>query len=231
MMKEFVGAGSDIIEVGIPFSDPMADGKSIQYSSQKALEDGVTIKKTFDSLAKLQNGSGVPTIIMSYLNPILSYGIRQFINDAGECGVRGLIIPDLIPDEGDKIAQACGHGDLELIYLLAPTSNASRRKLILESTSGFVYLVAVAGVTGIRQTLPAHLSGWISKVKLESPLPICVGFGISNARQASEISRSADGIIIGSAIIEIIRRSISSGRMAENVGQFLRQIRKELDNV
>jgi len=231
LMKEFLKSGADIIEVGIPFSDPMADGKSIQFSSQKALENGVTIGKTFDYLSTLQNGRNVPVVIMSYLNPILSYGLLPFIKDAAACGVRGLIIPDLTPDEGNNIEPLCNHGNIDLIYLLAPTSNSARRKLILNRTHGFVYLVAVAGVTGVRQTLPANLSNWIAKVKHESRLPVCVGFGISNARQASIISRRADGIIVGSAIIEIIRQSKTSGQIVANVGRFIRQIRKELNNV
>lgn len=231
LMQEFRESGANIIEIGIPFSDPMADGKSIQFSSQKALENGVTIGKTFAYLSALQNGHNIPIVIMSYLNPILSYGLLPFVKDAADCGVQGLIIPDLIPDEGKNIERLCSQGGIDLIYLLAPTSNSDRRKLILERTHAFVYLVAVAGVTGVRQTLPANLSSWIAKVKHESRLPVCVGFGVSNSQQASIISRHADGIIVGSAIIEIMRQSKASRQIIANVGHFMRQIRRELDNV
>jgi len=230
LMNEFIGTGADIIEVGIPFSDPMADGKTIQFSSQKALENGVTIRSTLDNLSSLRDGRNVPIVLMSYLNPILSYGLKKFAKDASNCGVRGLIIPDLIPDEGAKIEQVCRKADIDLIYLLAPTSDDTRKRLILKRTHGFLYLVAIAGVTGARGSLPGNLSGWISSIKRESRYPVCVGFGISNGHQARTIGRYADGIIIGSAIIDIIRRS-SANRAAIEVHNFIKRIRKELTNV
>jgi tryptophan synthase alpha chain len=230
LLREFVKMGADLLEIGIPFSDPLADGRSIQYSSQKALENGINVDKTFELLGTLDQGHKTPLILMSYYNPILSYGASRFARNAKKVGVAGLIIPDMIPEEGKTVEQVCRGNGLDLIYLLAPTSSSRRRKNIIKRSRGFVYLVSVTGVTGQRKELPAYLNSWIRQVKEESPLPVCVGFGISNGQQARSISKVADGVIVGSAIIEIVKKGKTSGQIIERTKKFMRSIREGMDS-
>jgi tryptophan synthase alpha chain len=230
LLKRFEQAGADLIEIGIPFSDPLADGKTIQAASRKMLEKGNTIDRTFHLLSKLHNYK-TPLILMSYFNPILHYGIESFLRRAFITGVRGLIIPDIIPEEGGNIARLCTHHNIDLIYLLAPTSDSTRRQLIINKSHGFIYLVSLAGVTGARKALPARLARWIRKIKKESRLPVCVGFGISGVPQARALSEAADGIIIGSAIIDKINATSGSNNIVRVTGKFISQLRKGIDHV
>ena len=231
LLKEIIKAGADMVEIGIPFYDPLADGKTIQSSSQIALKKGSNLNRIFQQLGNLENRYRVPLIIMSYYNPILQYGLSKFLNKSKIIGGRGLIIPDIIPDEGIRIEKDCHASGVDLVYLLAPTSDVQRRRLILQRSRGFVYLVSVAGVTGARKELPAQLNRWITQIKKESRLPVCVGFGISGLTQAQSVARVADGVIIGSAIIDIIRKSSGSQEAISNVGRFIRKIRKGIDHV
>ncbi len=230
LLKKFEQSGADLIEIGIPFSDPLADGKTIQASSQKALENGVGVEKTFQSLSRLKNFK-TPLILMSYFNPIFHYGFERFVRKSFDLGVRGLIIPDLIPEEGGTIEKICMHYNIDLIYLLAPTSNGARRQLIISRSHGFIYLVSLAGVTGARKELPSSLVSWIRQVKSETHLPVCVGFGISNVHQAEKLSRAADGIIIGSAIIDKINGIKGSDNIVRETGNFISQLRKGMNHV
>ena len=210
LLCEFEHSGADMIVIGFAFSDPLADGPTIQYASQKALAGGMTVEKTFRLLQASNGVHVVPRIVMSYYNPVRAYGFTRFAERAREVGVSGLIIPDLVCEEGSTVERICRETGINLIYLLARTSSPARRKQILSRSRGFVYLVSVMGVTGARTTFPKDLLRWIKQVKMESPLPVCVGFGISNPDQAGNVSRVADGVIIGSAIIDVIRRA--SGR-------------------
>ncbi len=231
LLKEIIKAGADMVEIGIPFSDPLADGKTIQSSSQIALQNGTNIDEIFRQLGELEDRYKVPLIIMSYYNPVLQYGISKFLKKSKTAGGFGLLIPDMIPDEGIAIENKCRTSGVDLIYLLAPTSSALRRKLILKRSQGFIYLVSVAGVTGARKSLPGKLNRWITQIKKESCLPVCVGFGISDLTQAKSVARVADGVIIGSAIIDIIKKSSGSQEAVSNVGRFIGKIRKGMDNV
>ncbi len=231
LLEEVIKAGADMIEIGIPFSDPLADGKTIQGSSQIVLDNGININQIFRLLDEVKSKYKVPFIIMSYYNPILQYGITKFLEKSKSVGGRGLIVPDIIPDEDLTIEKECRIAGVDLVYLLAPTSNRKRRQLILKRSQGFVYLVSVAGVTGARKNLPGNLNRWITQVKKESRLPVCVGFGISGLPQAKSVAKVADGVIIGSAIIDIIKKSTSSQEAVSNVGRFIGQIRKGMDHV
>jgi tryptophan synthase alpha chain len=230
LVKELIRSGADLIEIGIPFSDPLADGKSIQFSSQKALEAGITLDKILRLLGTLEKNHSVPLIIMSYLNPIRAYGVSTFFGKAYDAGVRGLIIPDLIPEEGKEVEHLSSQNGIDLIYLLAPTSSEKRRKMIVTRSRGFVYLVSVTGVTGARKNLPQTLNAWIRRTKKESPIPVCVGFGISGLPQAKQVAGVADGIIIGSAIVEIIRKSSGTRQAVAAAGKFVSKLRKGIDN-
>jgi len=231
LLKEIIKAGADMVEIGIPFSDPLADGKTIQRSSQIALNKGTNINRIFMLLGELEDKYKVPLIIMSYYNPILQYGFSRFLKTSKSVGGRGLIIPDMIPDEGVNIEKDCRTAEVDLVYLLAPTSDNKRRQSIIKRSRGFVYLVSVAGVTGARKSLPIDLNRWISQVKEESRLPVCVGFGISGLVQAKSVAKVADGVIIGSAIIDIIKKSASSQKAVSDVSRFIATVRKGIDNV
>jgi tryptophan synthase alpha chain len=228
LIRTMIRAGADMIEIGVPFSDPLADGPSIQKSSETALADGINLERTLHLAADAIDGHAAPLILMSYINPILAYGKERLLRKMRRSGFRGIIIPDLIPEEGREMERLCREQAIDMIYLLAPTSDDARRRRIIQHTSGFVYLVSVAGVTGARKELPPSLRAWIRQVKQESTLPVCVGFGISRASQARELSGEADGIIIGSALVEIIERSHRKRQMVRDVDSFISDMRKAL---
>ncbi len=228
VMKSFKADGADIIEVGIPFSDPVADGPTIQYSSQLALEAGMTVGKTLRSLSHLCDGDFPPVVIMSYLNPLWQYGLDKFVRRARHTGVRGLIIPDIIPEEGVKLERLCRQHHLEVVYLLAPTSSPQRQRLILSRSRGFVYLVSVTGVTGARRRLAGSLTGWIREVKAQSTLPVAVGFGIARPDQAHKVARVADGVVVGSAIIDILRNGSDAAVAVNSARRFVRKLRQAM---
>jgi len=223
LVKEACLSGADMLEIGVPFTDPMADGKTIQRSSETALKNGITLSSTLDMLAGIKVQQ--PFILMSYFNPLYHYGFARLVKDARRSGIRGIIIPDLIPEEGREIQALCVAEGIDLIYLLAPTSSTTRRKMILRQSRGFVYLVTVAGVTGARQALPSTLNKWIAGIKKETDLPVCAGFGISTPEQARRIARVADGIIIGSALINHIDRA---GRDIKSTGKFIGRLKESL---
>ncbi len=228
LIRSMIRAGADMIEIGVPFSDPLADGRSIQKSSEAALANGIDIDRTLDLAREAVNGQLAPLIMMSYLNPILAYGEERLLRRMRRSNFKGMIIPDLIPEEGANMEQLCRKHEIDLIYLLAPTSDRKRRKRIIRHGSGFVYLVSVAGVTGTRKALPRSLKTWIRQVKKESALPVCVGFGISNPQQAREISREADGVIVGSALVEIIERAPNKRRMIQDTQSFVSQMKTQI---
>ena len=230
LMQTVSSSGADMIEVGIPFSDPMADGETIQKTSQAALNNGVNIDSTFDSLLKLKSFT-TPIILMSYYNPIYHYGVARFLKTASQLGVKGLIIPDMIPEEGIEIECMTKKQGIDLIYLLAPTSNIDRINLITNRSRGFVYLVSVAGVTGVRSKLPAYIPNWIRRIRALSKLPVCVGFGISNHRQASAIGQYADGVIVGSALADTIIKAPTRLQKIKCASEFIISLRASLDNV
>lgn len=219
----------DLIEIGIPFSDPLSDGPSIQFSSQKALENKISVEKSLNLLSDIAAKVKTPLVTMSYLNPLLQYGLERFLKDSTEIGIAGLIVPDLIIEEGRKIESQSKKHNLDLIYLLAPTTNGQRRKEIVKKSKGFVYLVSIAGVTGSRNNLPSHLKDYIHQVKSIASKPVCVGFGISNPKQAGQVAKLADGVIVGSVIVDIIRKEKNSKAILNKVKDFLYHVRKGID--
>jgi tryptophan synthase alpha chain len=221
----FARAGADIIELGIPFSDPLADGVTIQQASFKALTNGVTPGVCIDIAAKLNRGMNTPLAFMTYANPVFSYGIRPFCRDSAAAGVSGLIIPDLPPEEAVELEIEARAHDIDLIYFLAPTSSAARRQLIVSRAAGFIYLVSVAGVTGARNVLPADLAEFVARVKQISAIPVCVGFGIATPEQAREVAACADGVIVGSRIIQLLETE--GIKAAVN---FVEALRKAIDD-
>jgi tryptophan synthase alpha chain len=205
IVRAIFSAGADLIELGMPFSDPLADGPTIQHSMQVALERGAKLAGCLAVVRSLRRDEiGQPILLMGYFNPILAYGVERFVTDAAGSGVDGLIVPDLPPEEAVEFGLACEQNGLALVFLLTPTSTPQRIDLILARTYGFVYLVTVTGVTGPRNSLPVDLANFVEKVKAQTKTPLAVGFGISTPGQAREVGGYADGVIIGSALIRAV---------------------------
>jgi tryptophan synthase alpha chain len=196
--------GADIIELGIPFSDPLADGATIQASSYRALQNGVNTRTCLETARKLRETTNVPLIFMTYFNPVLAYGLDRFCHDCIASGIDGLIVPDLPPEEGNSLECTAGEQGLDLIYLLSPNSTPERIKMVAEKSRGFIYLVSVTGVTGVRNTLGAGLEDFVKRVRKVAKQPLCLGFGIATPEQAGQIARIADGVIIGSRLIQLM---------------------------
>jgi len=196
--------GCDIIELGIPFSDPLADGATIQKASHQALEQNITPEACLEVASQLRQKVNLPLVFMSYYNPIFNFGLEAFCKASAEAGIDGLIIPDLPPEEGADLETISQNFGLDLIYLLAPTSTEERIDTITKRARGFIYLVSLTGVTGARQSLPAELESFVKRVRQKAKQPLCIGFGISNPEQAKRVSQIADGVIIGSRFIQLI---------------------------
>lgn len=204
---EFEKAGVDVVELGFPFSDPLADGPTIQYASDVAIRNGVSIEDAFCLVEKLRKkGVSVPIIFFSYLNPILHFGIEKFSAKLQASGFDGALVPDLPVEEGKELKGALRRKGLSLVYLVAPTTDTSRMKMIARESEGFIYYVALRGVTGARSAVPADLSENVKRLKRLTPKPVLVGFGVSKPDQARAIASQADGIIVGSAIVDCLRK-------------------------
>ncbi len=204
-------AGVDILELGFPFSDPLADGPTIQFSSQQALKKNVSIKDAFDVVTRLRKkGCKLPIVFFGYINPVFSYGTKAFARDARSAGLDGLIIPDLPPEEETEFQSECRKQKLHFVQLVAPTTADPRAKMLVGKSQGFVYYVSLRGVTGTRKALPADLKAHLLKLKRMTTKPVLAGFGISTPEQARDISRMADGVIVGSAVIEHLKRGVSA---------------------
>jgi len=203
------GSGCDIIELGIPFSDPLADGATIQQASYEALRQGVTPHLCLEVVKELRQQVEIPLVFMTYYNPVLKFGLEQFCTECAEVGIDGLIIPDLPPEEGQELEKSTGGHGLDLIYLLSPASTEERVRLVAGKASGFIYLVSLTGVTGARDELPQELEGFVARVRASTEKPLCVGFGVSTPEQAQRIAKVADGVIVGSRIIQLIKEDTS----------------------
>jgi len=197
-------SGCDIVELGIPFSDPLADGATIQKASFAALQNGVTPKLCLEVAQQLSQQVDIPLVFMTYFNPVFSYGLKEFCTACTRSGINGLIIPDLPPEEGSELETITQRQGLDLIYLLAPTSTEERVRLVAQKSRGFIYLVSLTGVTGIRDKLSSGLETFVTRVRKVATQPLCVGFGISNPEQARQVAQIADGVIVGSRIIQLM---------------------------
>ncbi len=204
-VPKLVAHGCDIIELGIPFSDPLADGATLQEASFHALQQGVTPGDCLKVAAQLRRKVQVPIVFLTYYNPILAYGPEAFCRESAEAGIDGFIIPDLPPQEAEDLdARACKEG-MNLIYMIAPNSPDYRIKMAAERASGFLYLVSLTGVTGARTSLSADLEGFVGRVRKLTGKPLCVGFGISTPEQARQVARVADGVIVGSRLVQLMK--------------------------
>ncbi len=215
LVRALVEGGADAIELGVPFSDPLADGATIQRSTYQALQGGMTAARCLELVRELRNeGVVIPLILMTYYNPILAYGQDGFIQDAAAAGTDGLIGVDVPPEEAEELAAQCRAHGLDLIPLLAPTSTDERIALAVRQASGFVYCVSVAGVTGAREALPTQLGGLLQRARRQTELPLAVGFGISRREHVEALRGQADAVIVGSAIIDVIEAAPRAKREA-----------------
>jgi tryptophan synthase alpha chain len=202
-VRLLVEAGADLLELGIPFSDPLADGPTIQAATQQALENGTTPADCLAMVRELrQQGVHTPALLMGYVNPMLAYGFDRFVAEAEAAGVDGFIVPDLPPEEAEELEELCIAHGLALVYLLAPTSTPERIRLAAEKSRGFIYLVSLTGVTGAREELPPGLSDFVARVRSQTDTPLAVGFGIGSGQQARAVAELADGVIVGSALVK-----------------------------
>lgn len=215
IVKGLPAAGADIIEIGMPFTDPMADGPAIQASSLRALRSGQTLRKTLDLVASFRNNDDdTPVVLMGYYNPIYIYGVEQFLDDAIQSGVDGLIVVDLPPEEDDELCVPALKRNVNFIRLATPTTDDKRLPVVLRNTSGFVYYVSIAGITGTRAPDTGAVKNALMRIRRHTQLPIAVGFGVKTAEQASAIAAYADGVVVGSAIVEAIQRTLDTDSKA-----------------
>lgn len=217
--------GADLIELGIPFSDPTAEGPVIQEASLRALNAGTTTDKIFDMVRRIREKTDIPMVFMTYANVIYSYGSEKFISTCNEIGIDGLILPDIPYEEKGEFLDICHQYDVDLISLIAPTSE-DRISMIASEAEGFIYVVSSLGVTGTRTSITTDIPTLVSKIRAASSVPCAIGFGISNPGQAAKMAQSADGVIVGSAIVKIIAQY---GKDApEKVGSFVKEMKAVL---
>ncbi len=205
-------SGADIVELGVPFSDPMADGPAIQLASERALESGTTLHGVLDTVRKVRMHSEIPILLFGYYNPFYAYGLRKLAEDAREVGADGILVVDLPPEEAEEVKVHTDNEGLDLVFLLAPTSTTERIKLVSDHASGFVYLVSVTGVTGERPNFDYSLDSIIKEIRTYIKLPVGIGFGVSSPLQAKKIAGMADAVIVGSSIVRLIERHRNNKR-------------------
>jgi len=220
MLEALERAGADLIELGVPFSDPAADGPVLQRAAERALASGATLRGCLDVVGEFRRRSKVPIVLFGYYNPIFRYGVERLTEDARTAGVDGILCVDLPPEEAGELDRASRAQGLDLIYLLAPTSTLGRMRKVLSRARGFVYFVSVTGVTGVRAALPENLDTLVRSVKRLTPLPVGVGFGISTPEQAARVAGFADAVIVGSAIARVVEECEPDGDLVGEVEGF-----------
>jgi tryptophan synthase alpha chain len=228
ILRGLPGAGADVIEIGVPFTDPMADGPSIQKAALRALKAGATLAGVLAMVRDFRkDDSATPVVLMGYYNPILTYGIGRFCTDAAASGVDGLIVVDLPPEEADEIEPSAKAEGLDLIRLVAPTTDEARLPRVLAATSGFVYYVSITGITGTKSATRESLAEALPRIRRHTELPVCVGFGIRTPQQAGEAARIADGAVVGTALVDTLAASLDEQGRARpgTMRQVLDQVR------
>lgn len=231
ILKGLPGAGADLIEVGFPFSDPMAEGPPIQRAAQRALAKGMTLKATLEAIRAFREADQTtPIILMGYTNPLVTWGMDAFARDAAKAGVDGMIIVDLPPEEADELADALDANDVSLIRLATPTTDDRRLPVVIRRTSGFVYYVSVAGVTGVKEADAQAVAPHVERVRKASGLPVAVGFGIKTPERASAIAQVADAVVVGSALVDEVAEAVDlnedvTGRVLSKVDSLAKAVR------
>jgi tryptophan synthase alpha chain len=227
IIHTLVDAGADGLEIGIPFSDPIADGPTVQRTSQVSLANGTTVQDCINLVVRLRaDGVGVPLMLMGYFNPVVKYGVERYVVACAQAGVDGFIIPDLPIEESDRILDLCREHGRDLIFMVAPTSTQRRMELVAKLGSGFVYCVSVTGVTGARDTVDTGLSAYLGRLRTYTELPLVVGFGISTPEHVTEIGKHADGVIVASAMLNYLD-TLPEAEQPPGAGAFVRYLRGE----
>lgn len=226
MILSLARAGASMIEVGIPFSDPLADGPTIQHSSDVAIRNGATIAGIFDAVREARRQTEVPIILMGYVNPLLHYGLEKFFCDARDCGVDGTIVPDLLPDDSEEYRRLAAASGISTVFLMAPTSSDERIAMIDAHSTDFSYCVSVTGVTGARSSLGGRtdIAAFLQRVRAHAKKPFVVGFGISTKEHVDEVCAYADGAVVGSALITAVGSAASPEEAAEAASVFFHQL-------
>lgn len=222
LVPELAAAGADIVELGIPFSDPIADGPTIQRSSERALRNGYHFADYLEAVAMIRTHTPVPLVLFSYFNPILQYGLENLAQNARVAGADAVLVTDIIPEEGDEYCRCLERHSLDPIFLVAPTSSAERIAKIVERCRGFVYVVSRAGVTGARDSISASVLPTVERVRLHTRLPVAVGFGVSRPDQVRAVWQIADGAVVGSAIVSQIEECGGAPDLVSRIGTFCR---------
>ncbi|GIX07917.1 MAG: tryptophan synthase alpha chain [Candidatus Poribacteria bacterium] len=217
--------GADVIELGIPFSDPIADGPSIQRATERALRAGTTVEGIFRTVERIRESSDVPLVLMTYFNPVAYRGVERFCQEARQAGADGLIVPDLPVEDAEELLEAARAQELATIFLVAPTTPNERIRRIADATRGFLYAVSLTGVTGARDAISPDLQPLLERVRRQTNKPVCVGFGISNPEQARRVAQLADGVIVGSAIVNTVEAHLSEPqRLVGATREFIREL-------
>lgn len=203
----FERIGADIVELGVPFTDPLADGPTIQRASERALKNGITLRKVLEFVKEMRELTSIPIVLMTYYNPVFKYGEERFVKEAVKYGVDGIIVPDLPPDEAKDLIRLSRRHGLATIFLLAPTSTEERIRKVVKASRGFIYYVSITGITGARLEVDKSLDDSIKRIRTLTDKPVCIGFGVSNPEEASRMSAIADGVIVGSAIVRVLNES------------------------
>ncbi|PNU21581.1 tryptophan synthase subunit alpha [Geothermobacter hydrogeniphilus] len=229
LLHSLVENGADVIELGIPFSDPMADGPTIQAASERALAGGVTLGAILQLVSRVRQHTNTPIVLMGYYNPVLRYGIDAFAADAAAAGVDGLLLVDLPPEEAGEIHGALRRRQINLITLLAPTSPPERRRQLAAAGEGYLYYVSMTGVTGTQHVDPQAIAADVAALRRESRVPVAVGFGITSPSDAEAVAAFADAVVVGSALVKIIAEYGKSPELPERVAEFIAALRQGVD--
>jgi len=220
LIIELARVGATVIEVGVPFSDPMADGPVIQRASERALRQGFGLSDIFDLIRSVRKKTKTPIVLFSYFNPLFQFGLERLVREAEQAGVDGILVTDLIPEEAGPFSAMLRPHEIDLVFLVAPTSTDARLKLITEAAGGFIYAVSRAGVTGAREEMSEDAERLVQRVRPVSDLPVAVGFGISKPEHVRDVWRYADAAVVGSAIVEMIERNTGQPDLVSKIGQF-----------
>lgn len=224
LVAEIANSGADIVELGVPFSDPLADGPTIQASSFRALQAGATVRGVFSTVKSIRQRLETPIVLMTYFNPVQKYGLERFANDAAAAGADGVILTDLPVEEAEDWKAAADCAGVATIFLLAPTSTKERIAATAKIASGFIYCVSRTGVTGTQNELPTELKSLVEGIKSASSVPVVVGFGISRPEHVRQVTQYADGAVVGSALVSVIANAPSPGEAVKQAGEFVKSL-------
>ncbi|MFD2238857.1 tryptophan synthase subunit alpha [Aureimonas populi] len=229
ILRQLPAAGADVIELGMPFSDPMADGPAVQKAGLRALRAGETLRRTLETVRRFRAGdAATPIVLMGYFNPIYIYGVERFVADARQAGVDGLIVVDLPPEMDEELCLPAMKGGLNFIRLATPTTDEKRLPAVLKNTSGFVYYVSINGITGSAAPDTGKVAASIERIRARTDLPVCVGFGVRNAEQAEALGRHADGVVVGSVLVGAIEGSLVNGAASADTPEAVLSLVREL---